>query len=305
MDPESARGDGVRVHEGSNVLASSVSEEPAGFFTEADVVVRARLVNQRLAPVPLEGRALAAALGADGRLTVWASTQSAHRLKAEIVRVLGVEPERVVVRANDVGGGFGAKAAVYPEDLAVSAAALRLGAPIRWVESRSASMLGLAHGRGQIHEVAIGATREGRIVALSLHVLQDTGAWPLLGPVLPRLTTLMAQGTYDIERVVTSFEAVATNTVPISAYRGAGRPEATATIEHAVDLLAHELGMDPVALRRRNLVPEDGFPYRTRTGATYDSGRYRAALERAVAEGATRLFGWSRHVVSSSARRRG
>jgi len=282
VDPLEALRDKVRVHDGSNVLAHVEAGEPADLFADADVVVRARFVNQRLAPAPMEPRALAALPRADGRLEVFASTQSAHRLKAEIARVLGLEPERIVVRARDVGGGFGAKAAVYPEDLAVCAAALVLGQPVRWVEARSASMLGLAHGRAQVHDVALGATREGRITALSLHVVQDAGAWPLLGPVLPRLTTLMAQGTYDIGRVVTSFEAVATNTVPVSAYRGAGRPEATATIEHAVDLLARELGMDPAELRRRNFIGEDRFPYTTATGATYDSGRYAAALERAL-----------------------
>lgn len=282
IDPERALEDLQLVHEGSNLVSEGGEAEPEDFFADADVVVRARLVNQRLAPAPMEARAVAAVPTADGRLEVFASTQSAHRLKAEIVRVLGLADGAVVVRAGDVGGGFGAKAAVYPEDLAVCAAALRLGRPIRWIETRSASMLGLAHGRGQVQQVAIGARRDGAIVGLSVDVLQDVGAWPLLGPMLPRLTTLMAQGTYEIPRVRVAYRSVLTNTVPISAYRGAGRPEAAAAIEHVVDLLAHELDIDPAELRRRNLIADDAFPYETRTGARYDSGRYRLALERAL-----------------------
>jgi carbon-monoxide dehydrogenase large subunit len=153
------------------------------------------------------------------------------------------------------------------------------GRPIRYTESRSESMLGLGHGRAQVQDVEIGGTREGKILAYRLHVLQDAGAYPRFGAYLPTMTKLMLSGTYDIPNSTLSSTAVVTNTVPLVAYRGAGRPEAAAAIERAVDLFAAEIGMDPAEVRRRNVVAADRFPYTNSTGTVYDSGQYEAALD--------------------------
>jgi carbon-monoxide dehydrogenase large subunit len=151
---------------------------------------------------------------------------------------------------------------------------------VRWRETRSENLVGMGHGRGQLQEVRIGGSRDGRITALRIDVLQDCGAYPHLGSFLPFLTRIMAAGVYAIPRVECLSRSVVTNTTPTTAYRGAGRPEAAAAVERAVDLFAAEIGMDPAEVRRRNLVPRDAFPYTTPVGTVYDSGDYAAALER-------------------------
>jgi len=280
IDPEEAARDERRVRpDGSNVLRIGSVEADPTLFDGAEVRVRLHLAHQRLAPAPLETRAIAVIPG--DRLEVFVSTQSAHRVKATLARCLDLAAEDIHVQARAVGGGFGAKAANYPEEVAVAAAARRLGRPIRWHEDRSRSMVGLVHGRAQLHELELGATRDGRLVAYRMRVLQDCGAWPLYGPYLPELTTLMASGTYRIPRVEASYVSVATDTTPVAAYRGAGRPEAALAIERAMDLLATELGMDPVLLRQQNLLSPDELPRATPTGAHLDSGDYSGALAKA------------------------
>jgi carbon-monoxide dehydrogenase large subunit len=195
----------------------------------------------------------------------------------------GLEASQVRVITPDVGGGFGAKAFSYAEDMLLPWLARRVGRPVRYTESRTESMSGLGHGRGQLQHVEIGGTRDGRVLAYRLTVLQDAGAYPRLGAFLPFMTARMLPGTYDIPAVRIDAQAVLTNTVPTVAYRGAGRPEAAAAIERAMDLFAAELGMDPAEVRRRNLVPPDRFPFTTAIGTTYDSGDYPAALERVLA----------------------
>src|SRR5262249_34315042 len=153
-------------------------------------------------------------------------------------------------------------------------AAKHTGRALRWTETRSENMLGMTHGRAQRQVVKIGGTRDGRILAYRLEIVQDTGGYPRVGGFLPFLTSLMAAGPYDIGHVETAYQVVVTNATPISAYRGAGRPEATAAIERAVDLFAAEIGMDPAAVRRINLVPAHEFPFTSPTGATYDTGAY-------------------------------
>jgi carbon-monoxide dehydrogenase large subunit len=185
------------------------------------------------------------------------------------------------VVAPDVGGGFGAKLHVYPEYLICAAAALALGRPVAWQESRGESMVGLSHGRGQIHDVELGARRDGTLVGLRVDILADMGAYPG-GAYLPATTKTMLPGAYRIPRVASRGRSVVTNTVPIHEYRGAGRPEAAGTIERAIDLLAAELGADPVELRRRNLVPPDAFPFTSAVGSIYDVGEYEAALDEAL-----------------------
>ena len=266
---------------GTNVV-SGFGEPPAeDFFDGCEVVVRQRLVNQRLAACPLEPRG-SVAVWTDGGLTFWTSTQSAHSIRNQLVERLGTERERTRVVAPDVGGGFGAKMNLYPEDLLVAWVARRLDRPARWIETRTESMLALHHGRGQVQELAIGGTRDGDVVAYELAVVQDAGAYPDLGGFLPYFTRLMAQGTYEIDRVACHTQSVLTTTTPIGAYRGAGRPEAAAAIERAIDCFAAEIDMDPAEVRRRNLVPADRFPYTTKTHATYDCGDYPAALEAAL-----------------------
>jgi aerobic carbon-monoxide dehydrogenase large subunit len=250
-------------------------------FDACDVVVERTVVNQRLAAVPLEVRS-AAATWDGGRLTVWASTQNAQLARGVIAGRLGLEPAAVRVIAPDVGGGFGAKVALDRDATAVAWAAWRTGRAVRWVETRSENLVGMVHGRGQRQTYRIGGTRDGRILAYHLDILQDCGGYHRIGGFLASLTALMASGVYDIPHAGASYRAVVTNTTPIAAYRGAGRPEATAAIERAVDDFAAEIGMDPAEVRRRNVVPPDKFPHTTPTGATYDSGEYAAALGKAL-----------------------
>jgi carbon-monoxide dehydrogenase large subunit len=267
---------------GSNVLRSGGDPAPDGAFAACDVVVQRTFPNQRVAPVPLEVRA-AAATWADGRLTLWASTQNAQQARDQVAGALGLDAAAVRVITPDVGGGFGAKIATDRDTIVVAWAARRLGRPLRWVETRNENLLGMVHGRAQRHTIRIGGTRDGRILAYHLDIVQDCGAYPRFGLFLPNLTQLMASGVYDLPYCGSSFQVVATNTTPISAYRGAGRPEATAAIERAVDLFAAEIGLDPAEVRRRNLVPPDAFPYTTPGGAVYDTGAYEAALDKVLA----------------------
>ena len=264
---------------GTNLATSLEPGEDPGLFDGCDVVVRRRIVNQRVAPCPLEARASAAAWGDDGRLTQWASTQTAHGVRDEVSRLLGIEPADVHVIAPDVGGGFGAKIGNYPEELVLGWVARRIGRPVKWVETRSESMLGLGHGRGQVQDIEIGGTSDGKVLAYRLRVLQDAGAYPRIGAALPIMTRTMVNGVYDIPRVEFSSRSVVTNTTPVVAYRGAGRPEATAAIERAIDLFAVEIGMDPAEVRRRNLIAKDAFPYTNPVGTVYDIGDYEKALD--------------------------
>ncbi len=266
---------------GSNVASEFEQDWDADVLEGADVVVRGRFVNQRLSPVPLETNAFAAMPDAEGRLTVWASTQIPFDVRGEVADALGLPKEKVRAIAPDVGGGFGAKLTVYPEYVVLSAVALRLSRPVQWAESRSESMVSLTHGRGQVQEVEIGARRDGAIVGLRAHLLADMGAYPAAA-YLPPITHQMVSGVYRIPRVAVRGTIVVTNATPVAPYRGAGRPEAAALIERAVDLLAGELGLDPVELRRRNLIPKDAFPYETASGVTYDVGDYERALDEAL-----------------------
>ena len=161
--------------------------------------------------------------------------------------------------------------------------ARRCGRPVRWVETRSENMVGMVHGRAQVHDVTIGGRRDGTLEAFHLSIVQDAGAYPGMGAFLPSLTRSMAAGTYAIPRVTSDARVVVTSTTPVGSYRGAGRPEATAAIERAVDLFAAEVGIDPAEVRRRNLVPRFDEPYVTAAGSTYDCGDYPAALERVLA----------------------
>jgi aerobic carbon-monoxide dehydrogenase large subunit len=284
VDPEEAVLDEVLLHPGAgtNVAFRLPAGSHTVSFEGCEVVVSQRMVNQRVAPCPLEVRAAAAAWGDDGRLTLWLSTQGSHPARERAAAGLGLDLAEVRVVVPDVGGGFGAKGASYPEELLLGWLSRRVGRPLRWTETRSASMTGLGHGRGQLQQVTVGGRRDGTIETLRLEVLQDAGAYPRMGALLPYMTRTMATGVYSIGAVEFSSTSVVTNTTPVVAYRGAGRPEAAAAVERAVDLFAAEVGADPADVRRRNLVPPDAFPYRTAVGTVYDSGAYERALDLAL-----------------------
>jgi carbon-monoxide dehydrogenase large subunit len=275
---------------GTNVMATFGEPAPADFFDGCEVVVRQRVVNQRVAPVPLETRATAAAWGEDGRVTIWCTNQGAQQAKSQIAGWLGLDEAMVHLVTPDVGGGFGAKIGADPEYAFVAWLARHVGRPVRWSESRSENLIGMLHGRGQDQQIAIGGRRDGTIEAYSLVVDQDCGAYPRVGVVLPTLTMLMTAAVYGFPKVHAQARALATNTTSIGAYRGAGRPEATAAVERAVDMFAAEIGMDPADVRRKNLLPPFDSPHTTPTGATYDSGDYVKALDRVLeAAGYTEL----------------
>ena len=266
---------------GTNVVGSHGAPLPDDLHAGADVVVRQRLVNQRIAPAPMEGRVCAAAW--DGqRLTFHSSTQGIHVIKGQLAARLGLAPDAVRVVAADVGGGFGSKGWLSPEELMVAWLALSTARTVRWCETRSENLQAMAHGRGQTHDLSIGATRDGRLVSFGFDVLQDGGAYPEFGAGLPDMTRLMSSGVYPFERVGFHSRSVLTTTTPVGAFRGAGRPEAAYSIERMIDLLARRLDLDPVELRRRNLLRADEFPWAAPSGAVYDSGDYRAALELAL-----------------------
>jgi aerobic carbon-monoxide dehydrogenase large subunit len=251
-------------------------------FDNCEVIVEQAIVNQRVAPVPLEVRG-AAARWADGRLTLWASTQNAQLTRGAVADALGLDAPAIRVITPDVGGGFGAKIATDRDVLAVAWAARHVGRALRWTETRNENLMAMVHGRAQQQVIKIGGTRDGRILAYHLDIVQDCGGYPRAGAFLASLTQLMASGVYDVPRAGAQFRAVVTSTTPIAAYRGAGRPEAAAAIERAVDMFAAEIGMDPAEVRRRNVVPPEAFPYTTATGATYDTGEYAQALDAVLA----------------------
>jgi len=277
------------VAEGAPVLWPAIGTNVAHEFSHdwdddvlagADVVVEGRFVNQRVAPVPMEPNGVAVMPDGAGA-TVWVSTQVPFDVRDDIATMLGVDRSAVRVIAPDVGGGFGAKLQVYPEYLAVARAASLLGAALRWHETRSESMLSLTHGRAQVQRFELGADRGGTIVGLRADLLADMGAYPI-GAYMPVTTARMLAGVYRIPRVAYRGRSVVTNATPVAPYRGAGRPEATALLERAIDMLAAELELDPVAVRRRNLIAADDFPHRTAAGSTYDVGDYEAPLDEAL-----------------------
>ncbi|RBY82396.1 xanthine dehydrogenase family protein molybdopterin-binding subunit [Geodermatophilus sp. TF02-6] len=274
-------GDDLAAAEEATDYVPAAASDP---LDECEVVVTQEVVNQRVAVAPLEVRAAAAAWEG-GRLTLWFPNQGAQGSKRSVQDMLGLDDADVRLITPDVGGAFGAKFGADVEYVVVALAARLLGRPATWVETRSENMVAMTHGRAQVQTVRIGGDRDGRIRAYRLEVLQDSGAYPKFGALLPSLTALMAPGVYDIPSVETSFVSVVTNTTPVGAYRGAGRPEATAAIERAVDLFAAEIGMDPAEVRRINLVPPFTEPWTSKGGAVYDSGDYPAALE-AVLEAA-------------------
>jgi len=285
VDPELAFDEGAALLfdlHGDNVAVATTDTAQPDIFATADVVVRGRYVNQRVAVAPMEPHGAAAYVADDGRLVVYGSTQMPHLLYGLLARALGMKPEELRIITPNVGGGFGGKAGLYPEQTIVAAIAKRLGRATTWMSTRSEDMLALAHSRAQVQYVELGCTNDGTFTGLRVHLVGDGGAYPGLGAFLPAGTRRMSNGTYRFPAIQFDIAVAATNTTPTGAYRGAGRPEATALLERAVDQAALELGIDPIELRKRNLLTDDVFPFTTLTGVTYDTGAYRTPLDTAA-----------------------
>lgn len=252
-------------------------------FREADRVIALRLENQRVIPLPMEPRAVLAHRQGD-LLTVWLSTQIPHGARSYYAEIFGLPENQIRVIAPEVGGGFGAKADIYAEEVMTVALALKLGRPVKWTADRREEFVGMSHGRGQVDFVEAAVKNDGTVLGLRLRVLSDLGAYyQLFTAGIAPLTGLMAVGPYKIPNVHYEIVGVFTNKTPTDAYRGAGRPEATYLLERLMDVIARDLGLDPAEVRRRNLLEPHQFPYTTPTGAEYDSGNYRPTLERALA----------------------
>jgi carbon-monoxide dehydrogenase large subunit len=268
---------------GTNVCAEfPVEDADEHLFDDCEVVVTAHFRSQRLASCPMECRVAIASWGEDGRLTHWASSQTPHATRDALAGALSVEAAQVRVRVPDVGGGFGPKGGASVEDILVAWLARETGRPVKWAETRSENMVALGHGRAQHQELTLGGDRDGTLKAYRMEILQDAGAYPDIGAILPMLTKMCASGPYAIPKIEADAKSVVTNTTPIVPYRGAGRPEATQAIERAIDLFAVKAGLDPAEVRRKNLIPADAFPYATASGAQYDSGDYAKALDLAL-----------------------
>jgi carbon-monoxide dehydrogenase large subunit len=269
----------------TNVICTfgDASEANPDLFEGCEVVASKVIQNTRVAAAPMESRSAAAAWGEDGRLTAWIPNQGAQGTKGAIAGALGLNAEDVRIITPDVGGAFGAKFGADPEHSVTCWIAKQLGRPARWSETRMENMLAMPHGRAQQHKITIGGMRDGTVLAYRIEIIQDCGAYPKAGAFLPSLTRLMTPGPYNIPRAESWSYSVATNTTPVGAYRGAGRPEAAAAVDRAMDLFADAAGVDPAEVRRKNLLPKFTEPHTTAFGAKYDSGDYVTALEKALA----------------------
>ena len=254
-------------------------------FASAPVVVRDRIVQQRLIPTAMEPRgAVAQFTPATGELTLWNTTQNPHIVRFIMSLVTGVPEDRLRVVAPEVGGGFGSKIPQIQGDFVTVFCSMKLGRPIKWIETRSENYQSTTHGRDHVQDVELAATNDGRILGLRCTVWAGMGAY--LSTAAPGIPTilhgLMLSGPYKVPALKEDVYGVYTNTTPVEAYRGAGRPEATFMLERMIDVLAHKLRLDPVEVRRRNLIPAFDNGHAVVTGLTYDSGNYQAALDKAL-----------------------
>jgi len=250
-------------------------------FAQADVVIKQRMTCARLAPSAIETRGVVAAYEKwDRKLTVWSTSQAPHRVRLTLSRMTGLPEGQIRVIAPEMGGGFGAKGNVYHEEALACFMAMRLARPVKWIESRFESFSGTSHGRGQVGYVELAAKRDGTLLGLKLRVIADLGhTCDMSTAGLLGNTMRLCSNVYRIPAIRAWLTEALTNKTPTGAYRGAGRPEAVYFAERAIDLLARELEMDPIELRKKNFIPPDAFPYRTPTGITYDSGDYAKALD--------------------------
>ncbi|HZR39855.1 MAG TPA: xanthine dehydrogenase family protein molybdopterin-binding subunit, partial [Ktedonobacteraceae bacterium] len=255
--------------------------------TQADggIIVKARLINQRVAPVSMETRGVVAEYRkADQSLTVWCSSQNPHILRNILSAQVGLPQHKVRVIVPEVGGGFGSKIDVYPEEMIAAFVTMQLGRPVKWIEDRSENLAVTVQGRDQVDYIEVAATREGKVTGLKVHGISDLGAYCQLftDVIMIAFGFPVSCGSYDIPVVHLRGDIVFTNKAPTDAYRGAGRPEATYIAERAMDLVARELGKDPAEIRSLNFIRPDQFPYKSAAGAVYDSGNYQGALEKAM-----------------------
>ncbi|MGW1677614.1 xanthine dehydrogenase family protein molybdopterin-binding subunit [Saccharopolyspora sp. NPDC002376] len=265
----------------------------------SEVRVERTFRQQRLIPAFMEPRSVVVDPTGE-QITMWSATQVPHILRLMLAMSLGVPEHKIRVIAPDVGGGFGGKLQVTPEEFIAFVLARKLGKPVKWTESRSETMVSGHHGRDQIQKLSMSATRDGRITGLKVELLADMGAYlRLVTPGIPILGAFMFNSIYKIPAYHFSCTNVFTNKTPTDAYRGAGRPEATFAIERMMDELAAELGVDPMEVRRENWIAHEEFPYDTVAGLTYDSGNYEAATDKAV-----ELFGYRALRAEQEERRR-
>ena len=283
---------GPRVHREGNVAARFTQRvgDPAGALARADVIVRERFTLHRGAGMALETRGISARWDAPlGQMTVWSTTQSPQILRRLLARFLGLAEHAVRVVTQDIGGGFGPKGILYSEDILVPFLARALDRPVRFIETRREHLLAVTQERDQWHEVELGLTREGRIVALRDAFVHDCGAFVSWGIIVPLITSVSVPGPYRVPNYEVALTAVYTNKVPVTPVRGAGRPQAVFAMERMLDLAAERLGLDRLAIRERNLIQPDEFPYDvglvSRDGGPrrYDSGNYPECLRRLVA----------------------
>jgi len=284
--------DGPRVHPGGNVASRFVQRvgDPAGELARAPVVLRERFHLHRGAGMAMETRAIAARWDGDlGQVTAWSTTQAPQILRRLLARYLGVPEHAVRVVTQDIGGGFGPKAIVYAEDILVPFLARALGRPVRFVETRREHLLSVTQERDQWHDVELGLTREGKIVAVRDSFVHDCGAFVSWGVIVPILTSVSVPGPYRVPNYEVTLTALYTNRVPVTPVRGAGRPQAVFVMERMLDLAAARLGIDRIVLRERNLIQPDEFPYdvgltsRDNGPRRYDSGNYPECLRRVAA----------------------
>jgi aerobic carbon-monoxide dehydrogenase large subunit len=285
LDPSAAAEPGApQLFDGvGNVAAVREYGAPvAEVIAGAPVVVEASIRNQRLAPTSIETRALLVTPEPDGRLTVWASHQAPQRLRRELAEALGLDPEALRVVVPKVGGAFGAKSQTYPEYVVVAHLARALGRPVRWIEDRREALQGATHGRGQNQRLRLAADERGGMLALEALIDADVGAYPHTGEFVPSMTGWVISGPYRIPHLYARVRSIVTNATPTASYRGAGRPEAAFALERVVDKLARRLGLDPAELRLANFIAPRDFPYRSPTGAVYDSADHAGALRTAL-----------------------
>ena len=290
VDPEKAIAPGAPIiHEefGTNVALTMAVPSPAfdDALKNADRVVRFRIVNQRLAPVPMEPRGVVAQWNPGQRyLTVWSSTQIPHMLRSRLAEMLKLGENHVRVIAPEVGGGFGCKLNVYGEEALVAHLSMHLAKPVKWVERRRENFAGTTHGRDQITYVEAPIKNDGTVLGIKGRFICDMGAYlHLLTPAIPGFSALMMSGCYKMPALSFEQTLVFTNKMATDAYRGAGRPEACYIAERTIDMVAAELGLDPAEVRRRNFIPKEAFPATTAAGLVYDSGDYGQALDKALA----------------------
>jgi carbon-monoxide dehydrogenase large subunit len=269
-------------NEQSNIAVTrekTIGDVEAG-FAQADKVVSLYMRQPRLALTPMEARGIVAEGHADGSLSVWISSQSIFLARLQLMMTLHMAPTDIKITVPHVGGAFGGKTRLSGEEVVTAFIAQKLQRPVRWLESREDNLVSMGHGRGLHTNIQAAVHKDGTVLALKAEFFADLGAYPGDYSILTvDSTASMISGAYAIPAITTIINAVKTNAVPTGPYRGAGRPEACYCIERTMDAIAHELSLDPVEVRRRNLIPSEAFPYKTATNTTYDSGAYSLALD--------------------------